>query len=870
MRTRLQQKIGLSAAAVLLAFAAALPVTVVTGYATSGVSAPVEVSTEGFGQFTEATVASDPSGSQNLFVSSNEGSCWTTLSAQPSFESASGGASGTWSTGQSLPVAAGNGGLDPAPTFDASGVLYDAYLDTPCDYTNHVALDGSLVVAKSNNKGATWASSTQIDAAANRPDKPVMVADTIVGSPFYNRVYVAFDELGNTQPLKIAYNAGSGWTAPVLVDSGNDTGSALAVGPSNGYVYASFWDYTDKKIRTAVSTNGGANWALTSDNVAITTVNTTFPLDNYTGHELADNTSIAIDRSGGSSNGNLYVVWNDKLLQPTVTPSLSPTTGGSLAVGTYQVAYTYVSQQGESASVGASVALSQGQNAIQTGVLTNIPSSITSIRYYLNSVPAGSGLQTGYVASSTVTAGTAPGVLIARGGNGSAPPNGKEHIFFARSTDQGAHWTNPPVRIDTGNRNDAWQPSVAVDQSNGRVTIAWYDRRDDLTNPNKLFLAYYTQSADGGANFLPQQVPVSTTQSDPTVDPARMGTGDYLGMVANGGVAHPVWVETHLVNGTPQMQIWTAAIADAQPLNTWMLQAPDNHPPARTQAYFAFDSVRGNAILFGGVDSGGNLLGDTWTWDGTNWTQRSPATSPSPRASGSMSFDAATGTAVLFGGAINASGGGTTITNETWTWNGTTWAKAKPSKSPSARSGSAMTYYPSTQLILLVGGDNGVSILADAWTWNGSNWSQLRGALPRQRTRASLVFDPVRSVAVLFGGLDFVGATYLNDTWTWNGSSWTQKNPSASPPARSLAGMDYDAFLGQIVLFGGVVDGVTPRGDTWSWDGTTWSDQAPTKSPTARVAPSLAYYPSTRTTLVFGGNTSATQWTGVVGETWTY
>jgi hypothetical protein len=84
----------------------------------------------------------------------------------------------------------------------------------------------------------------------------------------------------------------------------------------------------------------------------------------------------------------------------------------------------------------------------------------------------------------------------------------------------------------------------------------------------------------------------------------------------------------------------------------------------------AYDADRGEVVLFGGDGNGwdGNgILGDTWTWDGTDWTQRSPVHAPSPRASMGMAYDAAHGQVVLFGGFLGDFG-------DTWIWDGTDWA----------------------------------------------------------------------------------------------------------------------------------------------------------------------------------------------------
>jgi len=53
----------------------------------------------------------------------------------------------------------------------------------------------------------------------------------------------------------------------------------------------------------------------------------------------------------------------------------------------------------------------------------------------------------------------------------------------------------------------------------------------------------------------------------------------------------------------------------------------------------AYDSTRGQVVLFGGLDANSKVLGDTWTWDGTTWTQKSPDTSPPARAGAAMAYD---------------------------------------------------------------------------------------------------------------------------------------------------------------------------------------------------------------------------------------
>ena len=86
----------------------------------------------------------------------------------------------------------------------------------------------------------------------------------------------------------------------------------------------------------------------------------------------------------------------------------------------------------------------------------------------------------------------------------------------------------------------------------------------------------------------------------------------------------------------------------------------------------AYDAETGQVVLFGGNNSAG-VLGDAWTWNGTDWTQQHPSISPPARFSSVMAYDSASSLCVLFSGK-----GDGTVLNDTWVWNGTTWTLKYP------------------------------------------------------------------------------------------------------------------------------------------------------------------------------------------------
>jgi hypothetical protein len=86
----------------------------------------------------------------------------------------------------------------------------------------------------------------------------------------------------------------------------------------------------------------------------------------------------------------------------------------------------------------------------------------------------------------------------------------------------------------------------------------------------------------------------------------------------------------------------------------------------------AFDERAGKVVLFGGL-SGRTALDDTWTWDGTQWARvEVTGATPPPRSHHAMAYDRQRGRVVLFGGALSD---GTQLA-DTWEWDGTTWTKA--------------------------------------------------------------------------------------------------------------------------------------------------------------------------------------------------
>jgi hypothetical protein len=274
-------------------------------------------------------------------------------------------------------------------------------------------------------------------------------------------------------------------------------------------------------------------------------------------------------------------------------------------------------------------------------------------------------------------------------------------------------------------------------------------------------------------------------------------------------------------------------------------------PPPRGGLSFAFDPIRQQLVAFGGATS--EQFGDTWLFIGTTWTQATPATAPSARSFAGMAYDPATRTILLFGGhATNLPD--QDLLGDTWSWDGTTWTQLQPATSPPARYGAAMTTDPATGTILLFGGSD----RADTWRWDGTTWIELHPLNPPSaRTAPTAAADALRNQVVLFGGYDATAGRGLPDTHIWDGQNWHPAT-AAGPAGRAYSGLAPDAN-GNLVLFGGQDTGFTEHNDMWTWNGISWTAQTPNSSPTARDAMGMVFDPTTGRTVLFGGKSYSQQ-----------
>jgi hypothetical protein len=257
-----------------------------------------------------------------------------------------------------------------------------------------------------------------------------------------------------------------------------------------------------------------------------------------------------------------------------------------------------------------------------------------------------------------------------------------------------------------------------------------------------------------------------------------------------------------------------------------------------------------HVLIFGGVDSNGHDLDDSWLWDGTNWRRVNPPRSPSRRDSVAMT-ETANGEAIIFGGQT-----ANNVLSDAWAWNGATYEQIA---TVTPRAEASVAAWQGGALMFGGRGTDG-SVLGDTWLWDGAHWVALA---PKDSPSARRGHTMARAndQIILFGGLDAEG-NYLGDTWTWDGVTWTQRSLGPDPAA-------YAAMAevgGTVLLYGGngaQVDVVW--GETWAWDGKNWQrTQALSEGLSARARYSLTKCADRA--VMFGGVVNGK----ILGDTWTW
>jgi hypothetical protein len=420
-------------------------------------------------------------------------------------------------------------------------------------------------------------------------DKPWAVADSTSDSLYVS--YTTFTFTGYDHIQFQRSPNGTAWTPAVTLsaaaDSGYLQGSRPAVGP-NGEVYV-VWSAIGPTVdyfKIRKSTNAGGVFAApvtvpSGGNPALGYyANWGTGAPGFNRERGVTYPSIAVDRTGGTYRGRVYVTWNecinfyDDLTGGPGAKSEPP--GESLANDTPATATPFTVNNTVRGAVGSasdfdhwSFAATQGQtgvfymDSLNSGldVAFRLFCSDGTTRLGLSNFGSGGG---GLIVFTFPTTGTyylrCAGFDLSTGGyrirtkfSVPGPERARDHRdVFVTTSDNGTSWTTPArVNTDPG-YFDNWLPEVGVGGSSLPIVI-WYDWRD--APPSRcggVSQVYMAQSLTGGSSWATLGA-VTDAASDWTNSTSFLtpNQGDYLGLYVNTQTAYPAWADAR--NGDPDV-----------------------------------------------------------------------------------------------------------------------------------------------------------------------------------------------------------------------------------------------------------------------------------------------------------------------------
>ncbi|MEM7199223.1 MAG: kelch repeat-containing protein [Planctomycetota bacterium] len=297
----------------------------------------------------------------------------------------------------------------------------------------------------------------------------------------------------------------------------------------------------------------------------------------------------------------------------------------------------------------------------------------------------------------------------------------------------------------------------------------------------------------------------------------------------------------------------------------WAERATTLSPPGELETAMVYDSWRRRVVLFGTHDAPSTEPGQTWAWDGTTWELRG-TNGPTFRSEPALVFDPTIGRAVLLGGMTNTHPRMPRYAEDVWEWDGNAWEERALTAPGIRLAGTQAVFDPVRRVAVAFGGRDIEFRHDDTWELLGTEWQRVvEGTLPSERSGHALAYDEDCGRLVVFGGLIRDGLRPLTsaDTWEWSAAGWMRRS-AFGPPPRTQAGMVYDSARRRVLLFGGrsFLGGL--RGDTWEWDGAEWVKRTSTPAPPARYDHAMANDRRRERVVLFGGWDAATRF----GDTW--
>ena len=359
-----------------------------------------------------------------------------------------------------LPPAIGangfNFGSDPSLAFDTKGNVFYSYIVVYFGRGN--GINGTaMMVARSADGGATYPSATlfSFEGGENHfNDKPMITADTNVGSPFQDRVYVAWDAASGgsvSGGIRVGRSSDHGATFTVnRADDPKGPGRAIGAVPfvaPNGDLFVAWNDYAANTIAFNRSTDGGATWGRQGV-VAKKRIpfDIRIPAESFRGALVYP--ACDADRSPGPNRGRLSCSWMDL------------TTDGNT-----DILLSFSDDNGASWSTPASV--------------TDVQPATDRFNHWLSVDPVTGNVDVSFYDTRNDTTGFRyeTDVYLARSTDGGATFGPNTKVTTARSNEHDCAGVFPCAAINYGNQQGDYEGLVSF---GGTAYPIWTDSRRQL------------------------------------------------------------------------------------------------------------------------------------------------------------------------------------------------------------------------------------------------------------------------------------------------------------------------------------------------------------------------------------------------------
>ncbi len=273
----------------------------------------------------------------------------------------------------------------------------------------------------------------------------------------------------------------------------------------------------------------------------------------------------------------------------------------------------------------------------------------------------------------------------------------------------------------------------------------------------------------------------------------------------------------------------------------------------------ADDPAADQVVVFGG----GGTYGNTWVWVSGRWTLTHPTKSPPGRSGATSAYDPVTRTVMLYGGQLQLG----EMVDDTWSWNGSDWRELDSGTGHPPSSGVIAWDSPLNEMVLV--GESGTTSTYETWEWSTRGWGR-DAAGDFVAYGAALAFDPISGALIAITSTGPQEASTV--TLQWKGSSWRRMTGVADPsiatdqPA-TVAGLALDPSIGRLLLTCTAAH-TGAASQEWTWDGENWDLAGAVQLPTATYAEITDV--STASTLLIGSAVAGIQESPEVIHIWTW